>query len=174
MSVTPPPGGARCRSALRWSCHGTSWFYPISLHPGLDREEATCSHHLGAPSATAGQAQGNGEAIETEGQVKPPRRSRSRLVPAAPRLTRILLRQGPDPHLSKSEVSRLADRVAALSFGVKLLTYLEELGFLTTHSGAELKWGRSGDLCTRSIPLPIMLHTGSDGGTKEDGPDAWS
>ncbi len=33
----------------------------------------------------------------------------------------------------------------------KLLTYPEELGFLTTHSGAEFGRGRSSDLCARSV-----------------------
>ncbi len=80
----------------------------------------------------------------------PPRHPRLRLVLPTPRLTRILLRQGPVPHLSKSEVSRLADRGAALGHGTKLLTYPEELGFLMTHSGAEFRRGRSSDLCAHS------------------------
>ncbi len=50
------------------------------------------------------------------------------------------------PHLSKSEVNRLGDRGTALGFGVKLLTNLEELGSITTHSGAEFGWGRTSDL----------------------------
>ncbi len=54
-----------------------------------------------------------------KGQVKPPRHPRLQLVLPAPRLTRDLLRQSPDPHLSKSEVSRLADRGAALGHGTK-------------------------------------------------------
>ena len=36
---------------------------------------------------------------------------------------------------------------------LKLLTYPEELGFLTTHSGAEFGWGRSSDLRVRSVVL---------------------
>ncbi len=36
---------------------------------------------------------------------------------------------------------------------LKLLTYLEELGFLTTHSEAELGRGRSSDLRARSVLL---------------------
>ncbi len=75
--------------------------------------------------------------VAPSAQNNPLRCPRSRPVLLVPRLTRILLRQGPVPHLSKSEVSRLADRGAALGFGVKLLTYLEELGFLTTNSGTE-------------------------------------
>ncbi len=82
---------------------------------------------------------------------------RSRLV----LLTRALLRQGPDPQLSKSEVSRLADWDAALGFGVKLLTYLEELGFLTTHSETEFGWGRSSDLCVCSTPLAVTCLSSS-------------
>ncbi len=35
----------------------------------------------------------------------------------------------------------------------KLLSYPEELGFLTTHSGAEFGRGRSSDLCTLSASL---------------------
>ncbi len=34
---------------------------------------------------------------------------------------------------------------------LKLLTYPEELGFLTTHSEAEFGRGRSSDLCARSV-----------------------
>ena len=76
-------------------------------------------------------------------------------------------------------MSRLADRGVALGFGVKLLTYLEELGFLTTHFGAEYIWGISSDLCMCSAPLAVTRlsasgHTSSDGGMKEYGPDAWS
>ncbi len=77
----------------------------------------------------------------------------SRLVLLAPRLTRALPRQGLDPHLSKSEVNRLADRGAALGVGMKLLANLEELGFLTAHSGAEFGWGRSSDLLVCSTPF---------------------
>ncbi len=54
-----------------------------------------------------------------KGQVERPRHPRLRLVLPAPRLTRTLLWQGPVPHLSKSEVSRLADRCAALGHGTK-------------------------------------------------------
>ena len=62
---------------------------------------------------------------------------------------------------------------------MKLLTYLEELCFLTTYYGAEFGWGRSGDLCAYSAPLAVMClssseHTCSDDDMKEDGPDAWS
>ncbi len=61
-----------------------------------------------------------------KGQVKPPGHPRLRLVCPTPRLTRVLLRQDPTPHLSKSEVTRLADRGAALGHGTQLLTYPEE------------------------------------------------
>ncbi len=84
----------------------------------------------------------------SKGQATPPGHPRLRLVHPAPRLTRVLLRQDPTPHLSKSEVTRLADRGAALG---KLLTYPEELGFLTTHFGAEFGRGRSSDLCVCSV-----------------------
>ena len=57
---------------------------------------------------------------------------------------------------------------------MKLLTYLEELGFLTTHSGAEFGWGRSGDLCACSALLAVTCLCSSDGGTKIDGLDVWS
>ncbi len=62
---------------------------------------------------------------------------------------------------------------------MKLLIYPEGLGFLTTRSGAEFGWGRSGDLCMRCALLAVMHlcsseHTSSDGDTKEDGPDTWS
>ncbi len=100
------------------------------------------------------QMQGKPKGLEglwiLKGQVKPPRHRRLRLVLSVPRLTRVLLRQGPTPHLSKSEVSWLADQGAALGHGTKLLTYPKELGFLTTHSGAEFGRGRSSNLCMRS------------------------
>ena len=54
-----------------------------------------------------------------KGQVTPPGHPRLRLVRPAPRLTRILLRQDPTPHLSKSEVPRLADRGATLGYGMQ-------------------------------------------------------
>ena len=54
-----------------------------------------------------------------KGQVTPPGHPRLRLVRPAPRLTRVLLRQDPTPHLSKSEVTRLADRGADLGHGTK-------------------------------------------------------
>ncbi len=62
---------------------------------------------------------------------------------------------------------------------MKLLTYPEELGFLMTLSRAEFGWGRSGDLCACSALLAVMRlcsseHPSYDGGTKEDGLDAWS
>ena len=103
----------------------------------------------------------------------------SRLVPPAPRLTRTLLRQGSVPHLSRPEVSGLSDPGTALGLGTILLTYLEELGFLTTRSRAEFGWGRSSDLCTCSALLTDMHlcsseHTSSVGGTKEDGLETWS
>ncbi len=41
----------------------------------------------------------------------------------------------------------------ALGLGMKLLANLEELGFLTTHSGAEFVWGRSSNLHTGSTPF---------------------
>ncbi len=129
---------------------------------------------------TAGQAQRNFEAMDTEGAGQTP--EVSMVMTGAPSTTTDQappLRQGPDPHLSKSEVSKLADRGTDLGFGVKLLTYLKELGFLTTHSGAEFGWGRSGDLCACSTPLTVTRlssseHTSFDGGMKEDGPDTWS
>ncbi len=55
----------------------------------------------------------------SKGQVTPPGDPRLRLVHPAPRLTRILLRQDPTSHLSKSEVTRLADRGAALGHGTQ-------------------------------------------------------
>ncbi len=45
---------------------------------------------------------------------------------------------------------------------LKLLTYLEELGFLTTHSEAEFGWGRSSDLraqCALSCKRLTYLDT---------------
>ncbi len=54
-----------------------------------------------------------------KGQVTPLGHLRLRLVRPAPRLTRVLLRQDPTPHLSKSEVARLADRGAALGHGTQ-------------------------------------------------------
>ncbi len=68
----------------------------------------------------------------------------------------------------------------ALGLSAKLLTHLEELGFLTTHSGA--LWSSDGGdpvICVCSALLAVTClrsskHTSSDGGTKEDGPDAWS
>ena len=114
-----------------------------------------------------------------KGQIRPLRHPRSRMVLLTPRLTRTLLRRGPVPHLSKSEVSRLANRGAALGHGAKLLTYPEELGFLMTHSGAEFGQGRSSYICTCSALLAVAClslskHSRLDGGTKEDGPDVWS
>ena len=97
------------------------------------------------------------------------------MVLPTPRLTRTLLRRGPVSHLSKSEVNGLADRGAVLGHSVKLLTYPEKLGFLTTHSGADFGWGRSGDLCTCSVTrLRLYEHSKLDGATKEDGPVTWS
>ncbi len=60
-------------------------------------------------------------------------------------MTRSLLRQGLDSHLSKSEVSRLADWGTALGFRLKLLSKLEELGFPNDSLWAEFGWGRSSD-----------------------------
>ncbi len=54
-----------------------------------------------------------------KGQVEPPRHPQLRLVRPAPRLTRVLLRQDLTPHLSKSDVTRLADRGAALGHGTE-------------------------------------------------------
>ncbi len=155
---------------------------PHSPPQGQDREGATCSHQariLGRPGLLQGKPKGMVNPRMLKGQVGPPRRPWSGLVIPAPRLTRTLLRQGPVPHLSKSKVSRLADRGAALGHGTKLLTYSEELGFLTTHSGAEFRWGRSSDLCTCSALLAVTYlrsskHPSYDGGMKEDGPDTWS
>ncbi len=53
------------------------------------------------------------------GQVTSPGHPRLRLVQPAPRLTRILIRQDPASHLSKSEVTRLAGRGAALGHGTQ-------------------------------------------------------
>ncbi len=103
----------------------------------------------GRPAQLQGKSKGLERPWILKGKVRPPRRPWSRLVPPAPP-TRTLLRQGPVPHLSKSEVSRLADQDTGLGLGMKLLTYPEELGFLTTRSGAEFRRGRSGDLCTCS------------------------
>ncbi len=59
------------------------------------------SPYLGAPSTTAGQAQGPGEAMDTEvaGQA-----------PEASAVTTGASTGASVPHLSKSEVSGLADR----------------------------------------------------------------
>ncbi len=81
----------------------------------------------------AWQPQWTGEAMETEGAGQTP-------------LVSCCTTQELDPHVSKSDVSRLADRGTALGFGLKLLIYLEEVGFLMTHSGAEFRGGRSSDL----------------------------
>ncbi len=54
-----------------------------------------------------------------KGPVTPLVYPQLRLVRPAPRLTRVLPRQDPTPHLSKSEVIRLADRGAALGHGTK-------------------------------------------------------
>ena len=51
---------------------------------------------------------------------------------------------------------------------MKLLTYLEELGFLTTHSGAEFGWGRSSYLCVCSTLLAVT-HLSLDENTRLDG-----
>ncbi len=45
---------------------------------------------------------------------------------------------------------------------MKLLTYLEELGFLMTHSGAEFGWGIFSDLCACSTPLAAMRLSSSE------------
>ncbi len=57
--------------------------------------------------------------MDVEGAGHTPGHPRLRLVRPAPRLTRVLLRQDPTPHLSKSEVPRLADRGAVLGHGMK-------------------------------------------------------
>ncbi len=132
------------------------------------------SPYLGAPSATAGQSQGNGEAMETKGAGQTPEVSTVTTSALSTTTDQDPAQApSPDPHLSKSEVSRLADQGVALGFGVKQLTYLEELGFLRTHSGAESGWGRSCDLCACSAPLAVTRlrsskHTSSNGGMKED------
>ena len=67
------------------------------------------SPYLGAPNATAGQAQGPEGTIDTEGAGQPPEAPTVMTGASSTRLTSTLLRQGPVPHLSKSEASRLAD-----------------------------------------------------------------
>ena len=117
--------------APQCSLLGLSWgqlVVPCFPPPGLDREGAMCSRQTRIwrhPARLQGKPKGMVKPRRLKGWIKPPRCPRSRPVLSAPRLTRILLRQGPVPHLSKPEVSRLADWSAALGFGVKLLTYLE-------------------------------------------------
>ncbi len=199
--ASPQPGegmsglGAPRASTLPLAGRGATAFFagpvpgPAASTPfpsqTQDQEGATCFHQAriwGRQTQLQGNPKGLVKPWIMKGQVGTPRRPWSLLVLPAPRLTRTLTRvpdQGPVPHLSKSEPSRLADRVAALGHGTKLLTYPEELGFLTTHSGAEFGWGRSSDLCACNALLAVIRlhsseHSRSDSGAKEDGPDAWS
>ncbi len=79
----------------------------------------TPSQYLGRPLRMPGKPKGLEGLWMLKGQVTPPVRPQLRLVRPAPRLTRVLLRQDPTPHLSKSEVPRLADRGAVLGHGMK-------------------------------------------------------
>ena len=76
-SVHPPSGRARHCSALCWAYCGTSCFYPIPFPKGRIGEEpqSLTKSYLGTPSATAGQVQGLGKAMDTEGEGQAPKAS---------------------------------------------------------------------------------------------------
>ncbi len=135
--------------------------------------------YLGAPNANAGQAQGSGRAMDTEGAGQAPEASAAMTGASSTTTNQGPLRQDPTPHLSKSEVSWLADRGAALGQGTKTANLRRGVRLPN-----DSLWGRvwMGEIqrslhaqclvsCTR---LCLSEHSRTDGGTKEDGPETWN
>ena len=79
------------------------------------------SLYLGAPSTTAGQSQWTGVAMDTEGAGQAPKASEVTTGASSPMTDQDPAQAGfhKGTGFSKSEVSRLADRGAALGLGMR-------------------------------------------------------